>query len=84
VVSEDGSALDINPYSHYTDSTKGIGTEHIVNISDLNLNQVKELLKTRGVKHKDEVAEAAAPAAGTAAASEGVTPPGDHKHGSEL
>jgi len=66
VTSEDGSALNINAYQHYTDSTRGVETDKIINISSLNFDSVKALLKERGVRRSDEAPPAvthAAPAA---------------------
>lgn len=58
VTSPDGSPLQINAYQHYVDASKGIGKEDFVDISSMNFDQVKQLLKDRGVMHKSELAAA--------------------------
>ena len=45
VVSEDGSDLNINAYQHYVDASKGIGLDTFVDISNFNVQQVKDLLQ---------------------------------------
>jgi Sep15/SelM redox domain len=56
IVSEDGTPLEINPYTHYTDSKAGKGLDDFVNISNMKTQEVIDLLKARGIKTKDEVA----------------------------
>lgn len=56
IVSPDGAPLHIDPEKHYQDSVRGIGTEHIVNIVNMNFEQVKQLLKSKGVKTRSELA----------------------------
>jgi len=54
VVSADGSALDINPYSHYQQSQQGIGVDDIINISGMNFYQVMDLLDQKGVTRNSD------------------------------
>jgi len=69
IVSEDGSPMEINAYSHYVESTQGKGLDQFVNIANMNFNQVKQLLQDRGVKTRAELEQAAAAAASASAAS---------------
>jgi len=69
IISEDGSPLDINPYSHYVESTQGKDLDKIISIVNLNFEQVKTLLKERGVKTRQEVDDAAIAAAKIRAAA---------------
>lgn len=52
VVSPDGSPLEINPYTHYTDESKGVGKEHIINVSNMKRHEIVSLLESKGLKRR--------------------------------